>query len=152
MSKPLILHVEDDPNDVFLFSRAFKKAELPADLQCFENGESLLTFLTDLASGPDRRMPSLILLDIKLPRVSGFEVLKWLRGHDVFRFVPVVMLTSSAQPDDVRTAYQLGANGYMVKPMDMLDAVSLFSSIHKFWLTLNVTALTPAPGKTAVQL
>jgi CheY-like chemotaxis protein len=143
MSRHLILHVEDDPNDVFLFSRAFKKAELHADLQTIEDGEALINQLTTMASNGSR-LPSLLLLDIKLPRKSGFEVLQWLREHPIYRRLPVLMLTSSAQPDDVTNAYNLGVNGYLVKPMDMIEAAALFNSIDAFWLKLNVSCFAPS--------
>ena len=151
MNRPLILHVEDDPNDVFLFSRAFKKAELAADLRPFGDGDDLITFLSAAAAAPDWKTPSLMLLDIKLPRKSGFEVLEWIRSQPSFRYLPVIMLTSSAQADDVRRSYGLGANGYLVKPMDMQDAVTLFQAINLFWLQLNigaspVTNASPAPS------
>ena len=80
MNRPLILHVEDDPNDVFLFSRAFKKADLHAELQTIEDGEALINHLAKAAEAGGRH-PALLLLDIKLPRKSGFEVLEWLRAH-----------------------------------------------------------------------
>ena len=143
MNRPLILHVEDDPNDVFLFSRAFKKADLHAELQTIEDGEALINHLANTAEAGGRH-PALLLLDIKLPRKSGFEVLEWLRAHPLYRRLPVLMLTSSAQPDDVTNAYNLGVNGYLVKPMDLMEAVNLFAAINSFWLKLNVSCFSQA--------
>jgi len=150
MNRPLILHVEDDPNDVFLFGRAFKKAGLLAELRAFEDGDDLITFLSGLGDS-GVKLPSLLMLDIKLPRKSGFEVLAWLRAHATFRYLPVLMLTSSAQPQDVRRAYEAGANGYLVKPMDMDEAVKLFSAISQFWLGANVSPFNAplAPAQAA---
>ncbi|HMJ92358.1 MAG TPA: response regulator [Candidatus Acidoferrum sp.] len=138
MKKPLILQVEDDPNDVFLFSRAFKKAQVDADLRSIEDGDAFITFLDHLAE-TGGQPPTLVLLDIKLPRKSGFEVLEWIRAHPQFKRLPVIMLTSSAQPLDVRRAYDLGANAYLVKPMDVDEIVRLLGTIRDFWLTANIT-------------
>jgi CheY-like chemotaxis protein len=138
MNKSLVIQVEDDPNDVFLFGRAFKKACVSADLKAFEDGEDLIRYLsTATAEG----VPALILLDIKLPRKSGFDVLQWMRSHPVFRRVPVVMLTSSAQAHDVRRAYDAGANGYLVKPMDIEEMTRLLSAVQGFWLSANINAV-----------
>src|ERR1043165_5275444 len=139
MNKPLVLQVEDDPNDVFLFNRAFKKSGIDAALKAFEDGEDLINFLSSAAAS--EAAPSLVLLDIKLPRKSGFEVLQWVRAHPSFKRLPIVMLTSSAQPHDVRRAYDLGANGYLVKPMDIEEMTRLLSAVHGFWLIANVSAV-----------
>jgi CheY-like chemotaxis protein len=139
MNKPLVIQVEDDPNDVFLFGRAFKKACVSADLKAFEDGEDLIRYLS-AATGEG--VPALILLDIKLPRKSGFEVLQWMRSHETYRRLPVVMLTSSAQAHDVRRAYDSGANGYLVKPMDIEEMTRLLSAIQSFWLDANISAMT----------
>jgi CheY-like chemotaxis protein len=154
MNKPLVIQVEDDPNDVFLFDRAFKKSGIAADLKAFVDGEDLISFLTTQSSSGGAP-PSLILLDIKLPRKSGFEVLQWVRAHPVFRRLPVVMLTSSAQPHDVRRAYDTGANGYLVKPMDIDEMTRLLTAVHGFWLVANISAtgtdvphLTPSTGNS----
>lgn len=141
MNKPLVVQVEDDPNDVFLFGRAFKKACVDAELKAFEDGEDFIRHLASAAESDGVTVPSLILLDIKLPRKSGFEVLEWLRAHPIFRHVPVVMLTSSAQAHDVRRAYDMGANGYLVKPMDIEEMTRLLASINGFWLVSNVSPI-----------
>lgn len=145
MKKPLVLQVEDDPNDVFLFSRAFKKAAIDAELRSIEDGDQFVSFLTGLVANGGV-LPNLVLLDIKLPRKSGFEVLEWLRGHDALKRIPVIMLTSSSQPLDVRRAYDLGANAYLVKPMDVEEIVRLLGTIRDFWLTANLAPVNqPAP-------
>lgn len=145
MNKLLIVQIEDDPNDVFLFDRAFKKAQVAADLISIQDGEQFIAFLNERepSAANAAALPTLVLLDIKLPRKSGFEVLQWMRAHPVFKRIPVVMLTSSAQPTDVRRAYDLGANGYLVKPMDIDHMIRLLSTIQQFWVDANVTALIP---------
>jgi len=142
MKKPLILQVEDDPNDVFLFSRAFKKAQVDADLHSIQDADELLNYLTTLAEHGGQ-LPTLVLLDIKLPRKSGFDVLQWMRAHPAYKGVPVIMLTSSSQPLDVRRAYDLGANAYLVKPMDVDEIVRLLITIRDFWLSANIAPATP---------
>lgn len=137
MKKPLILQVEDDPNDVFLFNRAFKKAQVDADLRSIQDADELLGFLSSAAE-TGAALPTLVLLDIKLPRKSGFDVLQWIRAHPVYKGVPVIMLTSSSQPLDVRRAYDLGANAYLVKPMDVDEIVRLLVTIRDFWLSANI--------------
>lgn len=139
MNKPLVIQVEDDPNDVFLFDRAFKKAGIAAELKAFEDGEDLIAFLSS-AEQTGSALPALVLLDIKLPRKSGFEVLQWLRADSNCRRLPVVMLTSSAQPHDVRRAYDTGANGYLVKPMDIDEMTRLLTAVQAYWLMANISA------------
>jgi DNA-binding response OmpR family regulator len=142
MKKPLILQVEDDPNDVFLFNRAFKKAQVDANLHSIQDADELLDYLSHVA-GTGGLVPTLVLLDIKLPRKSGFDVLQWIRAHPVFKGVPVIMLTSSSQPLDVRRAYDLGANAYLVKPMDVDEIVRLLVTIRDFWLSANIAPTNP---------
>jgi CheY-like chemotaxis protein len=151
MKRPLVLQVEDDPNDVFLFSRAFKKAQVDAELRAIEDGDQFVSFLSNLAANGGV-LPDLVLLDIKLPRKSGFEVLEWLRKHPSLKHIPVIMLTSSSQPLDVRRAYDLGANAYLVKPMDVDEIVRLLGTIRDFWLSANLAPVnqsTPADSPRA---
>jgi CheY-like chemotaxis protein len=136
MKPPLILQVEDDPNDVFLFSRAFKKAQVNAELRALEDADALMVYLE--AAAQSGELPKLLLLDIKLPGRSGFDVLEWIRSHPALKGVPVIMLTSSSQPLDVRRAYDLGANAYLVKPMDVDEIARLLHTIHDFWLGANI--------------
>lgn len=157
MNKPTVIQVEDDPNDVFLFSRAFKRSGIDADLRSFDSGEGLISYLNSAADS-SCPVPLLVLLDIKLPRQSGFEVLEWMRSHPLYRRLPTVMLTSSSQPHDVKRAYDIGANGYLVKPMDIDDTARLLSAISGFWLQANVSpmvaeanSLAPAPAQQTMR-
>jgi CheY-like chemotaxis protein len=145
MSFPLVtvLHVEDDSNDVLLFQHACQKAGVPLDLQNVTDGDEAIAYLTGEAEFGNRRLhplPGLVLLDLKMPRISGFEVLLWIRQEQRFRGLPVVVLTSSNQPADVERAYQSGANSYLVKPVDFNGLVDLAKNVHSYWLTFNEPA------------
>lgn len=136
-----ILLVEDDPGDSQLIRRAFAKANIAADLFRAKDGDDAVAYLDGQGKYEDRiahPLPSLILLDIKLPRRSGFEVLSWLRRDTrPLRRLPVVMLTSSRHSADINRAYELGANAYSVKPDTHVGLVQLLESIKGFWLEQN---------------
>lgn len=135
-----ILHVEDDPNDVLLIARAFRKAEVPAQLQVVNDGEQALHYLSGTNSFSERDrfpLPALVLLDLKLPRKSGIEVLEWIRTCPGLRRIPVVMLTSSRQPVDINRAYELGVNAYLVKPVNFDGLVEMVKTLDAFWLRFN---------------
>lgn len=133
-----ILHVEDDPNDALLVQRAFKKANVSFAVNHVHDGEVATHYLSGVAQYSNREdfpLPSLILLDLKLPRKNGFEVLSWLRKQAVpLNRLPVVVFSSSNQPADVNRAYELGANAYMVKPagFDELSETIKVLSLHWF--------------------
>jgi CheY-like chemotaxis protein len=134
-----VLLVEDNRDDALLIGRAFRKAGLapPAHV---EDGEAAVAYLAQAATDGDRApspLPALVLLDLKLPRKSGLEVLAWLREHDTLRRLPVVVLTSSREAPDVRRAYDLGANSYLVKPVDARALLQLVETLGLYWLTLN---------------
>jgi CheY-like chemotaxis protein len=135
-----ILLVEDDPNDVFLLQRAFRKAGFEHPVQAVGDGEEAVAYLTGAGSYADRAqfpLPLLVLLDLKLPRKSGLEVLAWLREQPALRRLPVVVLTSSREPADVNRAYDLGANSYLVKPLGFEALLDMVKSLNFYWLTLN---------------
>lgn len=107
-----VLHVEDDPNDTLLFQHACQKAGVVFNLQAVSDGDQAIAYLRGMDSFSDRAkhpMPKLILLDLKMPRISGFDVLSWLRSEGLLKAVPVVVLTSSNHDADVKRAYALGA-------------------------------------------
>jgi CheY-like chemotaxis protein len=135
-----ILHVEDDPNDVLLVGRAFRKAEIGAKVQVVNDGEQAVQYLSGVAGYADREqfpVPFLVLLDLKLPRKSGIEVLEWVRAHPGLKRVPVVMLTSSRQPIDINRAYDLGVNAYLVKPVNFDALVEMMRTLDTFWMRVN---------------
>jgi CheY-like chemotaxis protein len=135
-----ILHVEDDPNDVLLIARALRKAESSAQVQVVTDGEQAVNYLGGTNSFSQREqfpVPSLVLLDLKLPRKSGIEVLEWIRSQPGLKRIPVVMLTSSKQPIDINRAYDLGVNAYLVKPVNFDALVQMLKTVDSFWLGLN---------------
>jgi CheY-like chemotaxis protein len=114
-----VLYAEDEENDVFLMQRAFKKAGVTNPLRTVADGAQAIRYLQGDGEYADRArhpLPCLLLLDLNLPRKTGLEVLKWTRAQPAFRTLPIIFLTSSNQDRDIGSAYQLGANGYLVKP------------------------------------
>lgn len=140
-SAPTILLVEDSPDDVVLTRRAFRKAGLAARLAVVEDGEQAIDYLSGRRAFADRDVhpaPVLVLLDLKLPRRSGLEVLGWLREQPAMRTLPVVVLTSSKQIEDVERAYAAGANSYIEKPVAFESLLKLVDLLHGYWLGINV--------------
>jgi CheY-like chemotaxis protein len=136
----IVLLVEDDPDDVFFLQRAFDKAGRGADLRVVRDGDEALAYLSGTGAFADRSLfplPSLILLDLKLPRKSGFEVLEWCRRKSGLSRIPVVVLTSSQSQADVARAYDLGANSYLVKPLDTAAQAEMVRSVCEFWAGFN---------------
>lgn len=135
-----ILLVEDNPKDVFLVQRAFRKAEIAAPLQVVSDGDAAIQYLSGEDPYSDRTvhpLPVFVLLDLKLPRRSGAEVLSWIRQQTDLRRLPVVILTSSREYADVNRIYDLGANAYIVKPPDFDQLVELLKTLNLHWITYN---------------
>jgi CheY-like chemotaxis protein len=132
-----VLLVEDDLNDIFLVKRAFKRAQILNPLQVVTDGEKAIEYLLGRGVYSDRTLhplPKLIVMDIKMPGKSGFEVLEWLkRSKQPLRKIPIVIVSSSDDPNDVNRAYELGANAYMVKPVEFRAVEHLFQSITHYW-------------------
>jgi CheY-like chemotaxis protein len=143
-----VLLVEDDPNDVILVRRALRKASVANPLQVIEDGEDAVSYLAGRPPFADRGahpVPVLVLLDLKLPRRSGHEVLEWLRAQPGLRRLPVVVLTSSRDSTDVDRAYDLGANSYLVKPVGFDELLEMLRALGLYWLTLNEMPRPEAP-------
>ncbi len=138
--KPILL-VEDDPDDQVLIRRAFTKARLGNPLTLAKDGDEAVAYLSGTGDYADRRnhpLPVLILLDLKLPRRSGLEVLRWLRLQaGALARTPVAILTSSRQDVDIDQAYDLGANSYLVKPVDLDGLLDLVKTAGLYWTVLN---------------
>lgn len=132
---PPILLVEDNPVDVDLTLRAFASRKLSNTVHVARDGEEALAWLPRWEAGEP--VPAVILLDLKMPRVSGLEVLRALKSHPQFRAIPVVVLTSSSEDADVRTAYDLGANSYIVKPVNFDKFMDVAAQIELYWCVLN---------------
>jgi CheY-like chemotaxis protein len=141
MPDRLVLLVEDDPADVRLIQRAFGKLKQAVALSRLTNGDDAVAYLSGTGPFENRAaypVPYVLLLDIKLPRRSGFEVLDWIRKQKTpLRRLPVVMLTSSKHSADVNRAYDLGANSYLAKPETLAGLDDLASQFEKYWLSLN---------------
>ena len=142
-----ILLVEDDSNDVLLVKRAFRKAKLNPQIEIVADGDEAIAYLTGQAPYSDRQLdlPSLILLDLKLPRRSGLEVLEWIRQQPQLKRILVIVLTSSRENPDVAKAYDLGVNSYLVKPVAFEDLVKLMAQVHHYWLDLNEKPVVTCP-------
>ena len=131
-----VLLVEDDLNDIFLVKRAFKLAQVRSPLQVVTDGLEATNYLKGEDKFADRQLyplPKLIVMDIKMPRRSGFDVLEWAKHDPVLRRIPIVIVSSSEDPADINRAYELGANAYMVKPVDYRAVEHLFKSITQYW-------------------
>jgi CheY-like chemotaxis protein len=139
-SSASVLLVEDDPNDVILMERAFRRAGMMSDFQVVRDGEQAVDYLSGKGQSSDLTrtpLPALVLLDLKLPRQSGFEVLRWMRAQSGLRRIPVLILTSSKEKHDIIRAYELGANAYLLKPATFNDLVELVKTISVFWMIAN---------------
>jgi CheY-like chemotaxis protein len=136
----VILLAEDDENQVVLIRRVFKQAHLINPLHVVTNGEEVIAYLKgedEYANRAEYPLPALLLLDLKMPRKNGFEVLKWIRQQPGLRTLRVVVLTSSEDMADVNRAYQLGANSFLVKPGDFEQFVSVIQTLQGYWLWIS---------------
>lgn len=132
---PPILLVEDNPMDLDLTLRAFNKKKFSNTIQIARDGEEALAFFPRWEAGEP--VPAVILLDINLPKVNGLEVLQKLKEHPVFRRIPVVVLTSSRENSDLKTAYDLGVNSYIEKPVSFNKFIEVAEHIELYWCLLN---------------
>jgi CheY-like chemotaxis protein len=132
---PPILLVEDNPLDLDLARRALARRKLANPILVARDGEEALAWIPRWEAG--ERTPAVILLDLKLPRVSGLEVLRQFKEHPTVRTIPVIMLTSSAEDRDIAGAYGLGVNSYIVKPVDFEKFTEVATQIDLYWCVLN---------------
>ncbi|MCC0179740.1 response regulator [Waterburya agarophytonicola K14] len=135
-----ILLVEDNYNDVLLIQRAFRKAGIKPPMSIVSDGDEAIAYLSRQGQYVDTErfpIPLLVLLDLKLPRRSGLEVLAWIRQQPELRRLLVVVLTSSQENSDLAQAYDLGANSYLVKPVEFQDFVKLIELIDAYWFKTN---------------
>lgn len=136
MNKPYILLVEDNPDDVELTKRAFAKNHIANEIVVLRDGAEACEFLFE-SGRESRALPQVILLDLKLPKLSGLEVLERIRASETTRFVPTVILTSSKQEEDLLEGYRLGVNSYVRKPVDFNEFVEAVRQVGLYWLVLN---------------
>jgi len=135
-----ILMIEDRDEDIELALMALKKHNLANNIKVAKDGEEALKFIFAIGEDSDEainRPPKLILLDLMLPKVSGFEVLRKIRADERTKFTPVVILTSSSENDDISEGYKLGANSYIIKPVNFDNFVKAVSEVGLYWLLLN---------------
>ncbi|MCG8697194.1 MAG: response regulator [Bacteroidales bacterium] len=136
-ARPILL-IEDNPMDLDLTMRAFAKKKLENPIQVARDGEEALDYLKKWEVG--EQVPIVILLDLNMPKVSGLEVLKELKTHPDFKKIPVVVLTTSSESTDIESAYQLGANSYIVKPVNFEKFVEVTDQIDVYWRIINKLA------------
>ena len=136
-----VLLVEDNPGDIRLLQEAFKEGEVSSHLNITRDGEQALAYLRREGPYSKSPRPAFILLDLNLPRKDGREVLEAIKQDEALRQIPVVILTTSTNPEDVRRAYDLHANCYVPKPLDIDKLVELGKALEDFWLS---TVLLPA--------
>ncbi|MEQ1683194.1 MAG: response regulator [Burkholderiaceae bacterium] len=133
-NRPILL-VEDNPMDLDLTLRAFARRKLTNQIDVARDGQEALDCIA--AWGAGASPPVVILLDVNLPKVGGLEVLRRLRAHPEFGTIPVVMLTTSSHDEDIKAAYALGANSYIVKPVDFDKFLAVAEHIDVYWTVVN---------------
>lgn len=149
MNSKTILLIEDNPSDIALTQRALEKARIANALFVAEDGQEALDYLfgTGAHAGRDvSQLPALTLLDLKLPKIPGFEVLRRIREHDLTRRIPVVILTSSNEEEDVAESYDLGVNSYIRKPVDFTQFAHAVDQLGLYWLVMNEPPPNAARG------
>ena len=136
MSESMILLVEDDPDHEALAIRALKKSNVANEVRVARDGEEALAYMKGIIDGTERR-PQLVLLDLKLPKVEGLDVLRAIRASDKTALLPVVVLTSSDEERDIVASYRLGVNSYIRKPVNFTDFAEATKQLGMYWLLLN---------------
>jgi CheY-like chemotaxis protein len=137
---PTLLLAEDEPDIVYFFRHTMKSLGMTNPLQVAKDGREALDYLGGVGDFADRRkfpLPGLTLLDLKMPRATGFEVLEQVRRWPETRMLIVLILSSSASEEDIAKAYALGANGYLIKPLRLETLAEVVGAIRNFWLTHN---------------
>jgi CheY-like chemotaxis protein len=137
---PTVLYVDDDDNDVLLLKHAFRSAQLRFDMQVMNDPEKAAAYLGGQGIYADRKcfpLPEIVLLDLKMPRMHGLEVLSWIRSQPRLKRLVVIVLTASNQASEVNRAYELGANSYLVKPVELEALVEMVKGISAYWLELS---------------
>jgi CheY-like chemotaxis protein len=140
-----ILLVEDNEDDAFLMKRALKDAEVKNPLCIAQDGQEAIDYLSGTGAFSDRQtypIPAVVFLDLKLPMISGLQVLEWIRKQSSFKDLVVIVLTSSNRPADLTKSYQLGANSYLVKPPTTAQLSDLAKAFKRYWLEFNRFEIT----------
>ena len=135
-----IVIVEDNPNDAELITRVLRKQGLAEKSLLLKDGVEVLDYLFSpgsVSGRPARGLPKVVLLDLKLPKIDGIEVLRRLKAHERTRAIPVVALTSSTEQRDLETAYELGVNSYVTKPIEISKFAGIVTDLGRYWLEVN---------------
>lgn len=135
-SEPAILIVEDDVNDQNFIQRAFKQSGVVNHLSVVNDGEEATAYLRGLALYADRTLhplPRLIITDLKMPRMGGIDLLEWMSAREEFRLIPTIVLTSSNNQEDIARAYEHGAKGYIIKPVQFAELAKLMRIVADYW-------------------
>jgi CheY-like chemotaxis protein len=149
-AEPIILLADDSDNDVAMFRRAFQRAGFQNPIQVVSDGDEAVAYLKGEGKFSNRAeypLPALMLLDLKMPRKNGFEVLEWLRQQLSLRSLLVVVLTTSDAVRDINHAYTLGANSFLTKPLHMGEFDQMIRTMHKYWMLFNRPPETERPVK-----
>jgi CheY-like chemotaxis protein len=151
VKQKVILVAEDEPNDRFFINRAFEDCGIQYQVMFVSDGQQAMDYLDGDAPFDDRQMfpaPALLIVDVKMPRRNGFEVVKWVRSHQAWNCLPVLVLSSSSLPQDVQRAYQLNANTYLTKPPSYTLLMKAVEEICDYWFVRSQLPLcgleTPA--------
>jgi CheY-like chemotaxis protein len=140
-NRDIILLADDDENDVLLIARALEKSRLANPIQVVHDGDEVIAYLSGEGKYADRArypFPALLLLDLKMPRKSGFEVIRSIRANPAWKRLLIVVLTSSSLHPDINRAYELGANSYLVKPPNLGRLVEMLDQLQAYWLITNL--------------
>jgi CheY-like chemotaxis protein len=130
-----VLLVDDNENDVFLMHRAFKRAEFHFSVKEAVNGEEAIAYLKGegvYSNRDENPLPSMILLDLNMPKKDGFDVLAWMQARPIFSHITVIVMTASTRPEDMVRAYELGATSYLVKPTGLAELASMVRTLREF--------------------
>lgn len=140
MESQTVLLAEDDPDDILLTQIAFEKARLANPLQIVRDGAEAIDYLKGEGRFANRSkfpLPILILMDLQMPRISGFQVIEWLRSNPDLKKIPVAILTATDHDPYIKRAYDLGAESYLIKPPNAETLVALVGRLHAYWLIIN---------------
>lgn len=132
-----LLLVEDNEGDIYLTREAFSELDVPIELIVVQNGEQAILYLDSIGNDLKVEAPVLILMDINLPKISGIEVLKYVKENEKLKHIPVIMLTTSSSKVDIMQSYRNHVNSYITKPIDLDEFMNVVSSIEHFWLHTN---------------
>lgn len=143
MNTPLgILVAEDELGDILLLQRAFEKAGVRTPVHIAQDGQEVMDYLTGSPPFSDpvaHPLPALLLLDLKLPVVNGFELIEWLRKEPRLSHMIIVVFSASEDPEDINRAYELGANSYIIKPREPDDLIMIVKQLQQYWLNINAS-------------